>query len=227
MNPADDFPYELVEVSERVGAQVFTLTVLADFERTVADLYTHLKGRGSAQLREDLCPMFGVIWSAARALAERVAAEGEALCGRSVLELGCGLALPSLVAARLGASVVSSDQHPHTEAFLTRNLLANRVGGVRYRSFDWRGTLPGDVVERSFDYVLASDVLFARELPPVVAATFDRFLGPDGHGLLADPGRAYLQEFADAAVARGLSVEVDVVDVPGRDDEIFLVALRR
>jgi hypothetical protein len=49
-------------------------------------------------------------------------------------------------------------------------------------------------------------------MPVLVAATFDRFLAPEGRGILADPGRPWLGEFADAARARGLRVDLDATD---------------
>ena len=100
---------------------------------------------------------------------------------------------------------------------------------LRYvKTHSWAGNVPGqrvafpdDVVERSFDLVLASDVLYAFGMAELVAASFDRFLAEDGEGLLADPGRPWLQEFADAARARGLGVEVDV------EGETWLLSVRR
>lgn len=222
----DEFPYQLVPRRETVGPHTFDLLALDDFERTTAAVYAHVRGRGTARWRDDLCPMFGVIWSAARAVADQLARED--LRGLRVLELGCGLALPSLVAARGGADVIATDQHPHAEALLLRNLDRNGLGGVRYRWLDWREPAP-DVPDRSFDRVVASDVLFAPELPPLVAGAFSRFLAPDGVGWLGDPGRPWLDGFVDACGDVGLEAEVDVAEVvrPDRRDEVFLLRVLR
>ena len=49
-----------------------------------------------------------VVWGAARVLAERIG--GERVAGATVVELGCGCAVPSVVAARRGAArVVATD----------------------------------------------------------------------------------------------------------------------
>lgn len=210
--------YRLALRTEVVGGWRFDLTAIEDFEAAVTELAEAI-GRGAdARWFEELCPMFGVIWPSARALADRVTTLP--LRGRRVLELGCGLALPSLVAARAGARVVATDQHPHTWTFLQQNLERNRLA-IDYRPFDWAGELPEGVSERSFDVVLASDVLYASTMPALVAASFDRFLAPDGEGLLSDPGRPWLQDFADAARARGLRVELDAVD------DTWLLSVRR
>ena len=169
--------------------------------------------------------MFGVTWPAARGLCRRFAQEP--LVGRTVLELGCGLALPSLVAARCGAHVVASDQHPDTEAFLQRNLRANRIDSVRYATFDWAGDLPQAVRERSFDHIIGSDVLYTIDMPDVLARAYERFMGPRGTGWLTDPGRPWLSEFIHACEALNLLVTDDVVVGDDGQDEAFLLLLRR
>ena len=60
----------------------------------------------AAEARGD-APYWAELWPCARALAAHLATLD--LAGVRVLELGCGLALPSLVAALRGADVVASD----------------------------------------------------------------------------------------------------------------------
>ena len=92
---------------------------------------------------------------------------------------------------------------------MARNLRRNGLEGcVRYTTLDWRD--PDPAVEPA-QVVIASDVLYATELPGLVAETFARFMVPGGVGMLADPGRAWLPEVEAAARGCGLHVEVDVV----------------
>lgn len=215
---AADVAWEVQPTVETVAGEAYTLWSLESFEAASADLYGQLRGRGSPRLRDDLSPMFGVIWGAARILAEW--AVHEDLAGQRILELGCGLALPSLVAARRGARVLATDQHPDTGALLARNAAANRVH-VDYRTLDWRE--PPDL--GTFDRVWASDVLFAYDLPDLVTSMFARYLAPDGIGWLADPGRAWLDETQAAAGRHGLSAELEVDRAPA-GDEAFVWILR-
>src|SRR6185295_10916368 len=119
------------------------------------------------ELERDLCPYFGVVWPAARALAEELARRGEALAGKTVLELGCGLALPALVAVKLGARVTATDLHPDVPAFLARNLALNELApdALEYLELDWRTC---DLARR-FDYVVGSDILYEAGHPAPVA----------------------------------------------------------
>lgn len=216
--------YDLTTRTEQVGSQRFELVGLDSFERASATLYRQVDPRLGREARNDLSPMFGVIWGSCRALALRLDALGPGLRGHRILELACGLALPSLVAARHGAQVVASDQHPDTAAFLERNLARNALDGVSYAHLDLRH--PPHLGR--FDLVLASDVLFAMEMPGIVARAFAHLLAPGGEGWLADPGRAWLEECVDEARACGLDVtwELDRVPTPTGHDDIFVVRLR-
>ena len=210
--------YDLVVRDEIVHGRTYTLLGLRDFEQAVTELCDHVLAGGDRRWFEEWCPMFGVIWPAARALAHEVGSRP--LAGTRLLELGCGLALPSMVAAAGGARVVATDQHPHTWRLLEENLRRNGLD-VRFVPFDWRAPAPDEVPERGFDHVVASDVLYTRDMPDLVAATFDRFLAPEGRGILADPGRPWLGEFVDAARVRGLRVDLDATD-----DTFLLQVLR-
>src|SRR5215204_3004899 len=59
---------------------------------------------------EEFLPYWAELWPSSLALARAVA--GVELAGRSVVELGCGLALPSIVASLGGARVTATDWSP-------------------------------------------------------------------------------------------------------------------
>ena len=214
--------WTLVPRTVEIEGVSYAFDALPSFEEASAEAYRQLgRGahRGSETLREDLSPMFGVIWGSALVLARRL--HHEALNGIEALELGCGLALPAWVAARNGARVVATDQHPDTGELLRRNLAKNGLADrVRYETLDWR--TPGD--PGRYDRVWASDVLFSHELPALVARTFARTLAPGGIGWLTDPGRAYLPELEAACTDEGLVADVDVDD-DGTGTEAFVVTL--
>jgi len=54
-----------------------------------------------------LAPYWSVLWRSGIALARQL--DGESLRGLRVVELGCGLAAPSIAAARGGADVIATD----------------------------------------------------------------------------------------------------------------------
>lgn len=213
------------------------LTCLADLDRTIDQIFERLQRTGETALLESLCPYFGKVWPSGRALAELLALPERraALPGKRVLELGCGLALPSLAAARLGAAeCVATDFHPDIPAFLEENLRLNAVpeGRVRYLRVDWRepeairASLGAGALGR-FDWVLASDVLYEAAQAQALAEAVELFTAPGGARILiADPGRPYLQAFCDEMRKRGYAERVGTHrtrDEDGGTKEIFLL----
>src|SRR6476469_123472 len=72
---------------------------------------------------EEFLPYWAELWPSALALARAVGARS--LRGARVLELGCGLGLPSLVAAVAGGRVTATDWSPDSIAMTLRNAERN------------------------------------------------------------------------------------------------------
>jgi predicted nicotinamide N-methyase len=143
---------------------------------------------------EEFLPYWAELWPSGLALARHVATLE--LGGRRVLELGCGLGLPSLAAARAGARVTATDWSPDALAFVARNAALNGVA-IATSVVDWRAAEALEA-QAPWDLVLAADVLYeARNLAPLLDLL--PRLGPEV--LLADPGRATAQPFFAAAPA--------------------------
>jgi predicted nicotinamide N-methyase len=154
--------------------------------------------------RDEFLPYWAELWPSGLALARTVAELP--LAGRSVLELGCGLGLPSLVASLAGADVLATDWAPEALELLRRN--ARRNDAALSAAFaDWRDATA--LTGRRFDLVLAADVLYeARNAAPLLAA-LSRMVAEDGRALVADPGRRHAQSFLDAAEREAWRVTTD------------------
>lgn len=143
---------------------------------------------------EEFLPYWAELWPSGLALAERVASLP--LRGRRVVELGCGLGLPSLTAAAGGAEVLATDWAPDAVLLLRENAALNRLE-LRVEIVDWDE--PHLLLEAApWELVLGADLLYERrnadrllELLPL--------LGPEV--LLADPSRPHAARFLEAAAA--------------------------
>jgi predicted nicotinamide N-methyase len=109
--------------------------------------------------------------------------------GASVVELGCGLGVPSLVAASCRADVTALDWAPEAINLLQRNAVHN---GLELTALcaDWR-TFDG-----AFDLVLGADLLYEQRNADALLELLPR-LGPDV--LLAEPGRPSAASFFEHA----------------------------
>ena len=149
--------------------------------------------------REEFLPCWAELWPSARALACAVAELP--LQGLAVVELGCGLGLPSLVAAAGGARVLATDWAPEALPFVAENARRN---GVAVELLECGWAQPDALVARGpFAVVLASDVLYERANVALIAALLPRLVAPGGQVLLADPGRPALDAFLSAMAAAG------------------------
>ena len=142
-----------------------------------------------------VAPYWSVLWRSGVALACEL--DGMALGGLRVVELGCGLAVPSIAAARAGAVVLATDACAEALTLLARNAQANDVQ-IETATVDW--TEPGELVRRApFDLVLAADVLYERASVALLLSLLPR-LAPEAW--LADPGRPAAGAFVEQADRR-------------------------
>jgi predicted nicotinamide N-methyase len=149
---------------------------------------------------DEFLPYWAERWPSGVALAAHLTAVE--LHGKRVLELGCGLGLPSLVAARNGADVVATDWSEDAIELLGRNATRNGVG-LSAMVADWRDHDAFGALD-ACDLALAADVLYeARNAGPILAL-LERLGCPL---LVADPGRRHADAFFAAAGGRGWRVE--------------------
>ncbi len=200
--------YEAVRSSIDVGGTPLALWRVADLER-------HVDRR--ALLAADDAPeppYWAHLWSGAEVLAAAVPARAT-----SAIELGCGLGLPALAAARHGARVVALDRAGAALAFVRASARANGLAGV--------ATVAGDLtvppVARRFDLVLAAEILYDRAAFPAVARAIARLLAPDGRALLTDARRIDTADFYPALETAGLRWDATERRV---DEEGFPVVVR-
>ena len=148
----------------------------------------------------DGIPYYAILWPAARGLADYLWQERKTLNGKNVIELGCGLGLPSILAAKLGARVHATDFHPDTGEWLRHNAKENRVD-LTYQQLDWTFFLSGSKKETapiSAPFVIGSDLLYESRHIPALVCTLDALCTQDGQAIISDPGRDNLPTFVAA-----------------------------
>jgi predicted nicotinamide N-methyase len=212
------------------------LETLKNLNETIDQVFEILAREGQPDLLEKLCPYFGVVWPSARALVE-VLSRGEFMKGaKAALEVGCGLAIPSLALAKAGHPVFATDFHPEVPRFLTRNIELNQIaaGHLRYQALDW--TQDAQALAKfsgqhgPFDRVYGSDILYEAHHADRVPEVLAQLLHPrDGRALIADPARPYLQRFVDQMEKQGFQAKTEILtaqDYPVAK-EIFVLEFYR
>ena len=142
-----------------------------------------------------IAPYWSILWRSGVTLAREVA--GNELHGKRVIELGSGLGLPSLAAARAGAEVLAVDVVPEAIELLEANARKNGLT-VEVALADW--CTPNPLLEYGpFDLALGADVLYERQSTAPLLSLLPR-LAPEAW--IADPGRPAATSFLHQADQR-------------------------
>jgi predicted nicotinamide N-methyase len=197
-------------VEETVAGLRFELEMVADFDE-VLEHYVETTPDQAERI-----PYYAHLWPAARALVTWMAAHPALWPGQRVLELGCGLGLPAMTAAKLGAEVFASDFHPDNGAFLRRNAARNGVP-LHVFTMDWNRP----ALRCRFDTILGSDLLYESAMVEPLFQGVTRLLTPTGRLILADPGRPDLERAVDYAKSLGFAADLHA------EEEGFIVSFSR
>lgn len=193
--------FDLVEETIPLGGRRLTISRPQSSEALIDE---------EAFERDEFLPYWAELWPSGVALARLVA--GRPLGGRRVLELGCGLALPSLAAALAGAHVVATDWSE--DALRLARLNADRNGArLETRHLRWDAPAAAQELGR-FDLVLAADVLYEERNVEHLLALLPLVVAAGGEALVADPGRAHATAFLRRAAGRWRVEAQPAADLP-------------
>ena len=191
--------------------------------RSLLDKQQFSDPQGDAErlgISSSLWPLFGLLWPSGSHLAARLGAR-DIIRGDRILEIGCGLGLASLVGHRAGADVTASDCHPLAGRFLSRNLVLNDLGPMKYRHGQWPGVvLPRDaidehaavVVHGEFDLIIGSDVLYERDERGTLADFIAALAAPVAEVWIVDPNRGNRSAFHKNMARHGFHMEETRLD---------------
>ena len=165
-------------------------------------------------------PLFGLLWPSGAHLAARLAAR-PVQAGERILEVGCGLALASLVGHRRGADLTASDCHPLAGVFLAENLRLNALAPMKYRHGHWSATLSQtqlavdaglQALAGRFDLIIGSDLLYERDDGGALARFIGRHAAPSAQVWIVDPDRGNRPGFNRHMGAQGFVLREERLD---------------
>jgi len=153
-------------------------------------------------------PLFGVVWPASKVMAATVAVMH--LGEKRILEIGCGIALSSIVLHQMGADITASDYHPLAKAFLEENILDNELPPIKYQTGNWDVNNPS---LGEFDLIIGSDVLYEPAHAQLVSNFVSHHSSNDVEVIIVDPNRGNRNNFTRLMVALGYSHHFEKFDV--------------
>ena len=129
-------------------------------------------------------PIFGVVWPSGLALADFL--DGYDTGTKRILEVGCGMALPSLLLKARGADITATDCHPEAGNFLARNTSMNEAATIAFERTDWADH---DDALGVFDLIIGSDLLYEDQHTALLADFINAHAKPLCEVIVVDPGR--------------------------------------
>lgn len=154
---------------------------------------------------DERLPYWADLWPSARALARHLLdGDEDEWRGVRVVELGSGVALPSLALLRMGADALATDWYDDALAFARTNAWRNGLGDLRTDPLDWHHPPP----DERFSRLIAADVLYEKRNADLLMDLLPRMLLPGGTALIADPGRVYASGFLDGMREMGWAVDL-------------------
>ncbi len=197
--------FQLADETIVLGDVTFTLRKPANADHLISE---------ADYVMDERLPYWADLWPSSRMLAATLLAEDGR--GRTLLELGCGLGLPTVAAMRAGFEVTATDYYEDALQVTRANAGRNLGREPDVRMVNWRDW-PEDFGR--FDVIVAADVIYEQEYAVLVAACIARALAPDGMAIIADPGRVALATFHEQLPLVGLMV-VESTTTPYHEGKI-------
>lgn len=143
-------------------------------------------------------PIFGVLWDSAHVLAHLMA--NFEIKNKRILEVGCGIALSSLILNHRHANITATDHHPSARQFLSDNTNLNNDNAIPFTRTGWADDIT-DLGE--FDLVIGSDLLYEKSHINELSSFINQHSEQECEVILIDPGRGQHAQFSKRMVEFG------------------------
>jgi predicted nicotinamide N-methyase len=129
----------------------------------------------------DNFPLWAKIWEASGVLATHLVGMPPDPM-KSMLEIGCGLGMVGIAAAKVGHRITMTERNPDALNFARANALANGCPSVSIQRLDWNAPQ----LKGRFDTIVGSETVYRTEDICGLEAMFDRYLNPGGSIILSE-----------------------------------------
>lgn len=159
--------YQTEEIKIDIVGQKINLQQVTNVDEVFDDLIS--KDSCDEMVKDEQIPYWTEIWPSSIGLCMHLNTISEEISGSRVLELGCGLGLPSIYAGFLNPkSVKATDYMEDALTFCKSNWLLNHSSNIfETARFDWRSP---NLIMKSYDVLLAADIVYEDRM---VTSVFD------------------------------------------------------
>lgn len=190
--------YKTRNINVNIGAFKAKIRALSDHNQ----FYDPQEKAKQAGICSASWSLFGQLWQASKVLAQAV--KQIDIDNRRIIEIGCGLALPSLVLQYRGADITASDHHPLSKKFLNKNSKLNNLMPVPYLDLPWG---QNKTTAGPYDLIIGSDILYEPNHSSLLASLIKRIASPKAKVLISCPGRGYRNQLSRKLKKIGFSLK--------------------
>lgn len=145
-------------------------------------------------------PIFGVVWPSSLVLAHYM--DTYQTGTKRILEVGCGIALSSLLLNKKSADITATDIHPETEKFLDRNTLLNETRPITFERVSWADN--NDQLGL-FDLIIGSDLLYEDQHIKLLSQFIEDHSKSTCEVVIVDPGRGRKNKLSNCMIEFGFT----------------------
>ena len=121
---------------------------------------------------------------------------------KRILEIGCGMALSSLLLNKQCADITATDYHPEVQTFLQRNALLNGDSAISFERVDWTSNVDNLGL---FDMIIGSDLLYEDSHIELLASFIENHSKPACEVIIVDPGRGRKNKLSSRMIDFGFT----------------------
>ncbi len=114
------------------------------------------------------------------------------ITGKRILEVGCGIALSSMVINKRGGNITATDYHPEVGTFLKKNTILNEGKLIPYHRLRWSNNKS---IMGKFDIIIGSDLLYEQEHILLLSQFIEQHANESCEVIIVDPGRKHHNKF--------------------------------
>jgi predicted nicotinamide N-methyase len=161
-------------------------------------------------------PLFGVIWPSGELLASLMVDHD--IQGKRILEVGCGLALASMVLSHRLADITATDIYPRAEGFLAENIKLNKAGHIPFVRVGW---VDEERELGKYNLIIGSDLLYEPDQAHELARFIEQHATLQCDVLIVDPGRGLHPRFSKNMLKLGFLHNKEAAQSDGQHGKPF------
>ena len=211
--------FETEQIALQFGAFTIDLTVINNLDALFEALVN--KGSTHPDVVDERIPYWADLWASAIGLSHYLVDNQHLVKDKRVLEIGCGLGLPAIVAGKIGAAKVTvTDYLPEALDFARLNWAQNvALENAEFMLLDWRN-IPAEFKNRTPQYkadvLLAADVAYEKRAFEPLLNAFNDLIKPDGKIIIAEPNRFISKDFFENLTQKGFKMDKKTLEVERR-----------